>query len=286
MIRNQQVLLYHAPPSFYSQIARLVLEEKGVQYRTYIVMAGPPLYESYEPWYMKLNSGGTVPTLLIGDKVIDDSRTILYEVDAQFDGQALTPISPSAIDEMERWIEKAYSLPERILTYGTGKFRAIGARVNVKRKRALLKRRERYPELRAVYDSKLADINSFLTDSRSEAKVEALGKQYESALDELDAWLSTRPYICGASYSLADIVWTILVARQQMLKLSPLKNRPSLVEWYVRVKARDSFKRADVWDKFEPRKLLPIVLAKLKWHLLSVAFLLVALCALLIFLFR
>ena len=34
VMRNQQVLLYHAPPSFYSQIARLALEEKGVEYRT------------------------------------------------------------------------------------------------------------------------------------------------------------------------------------------------------------------------------------------------------------
>src|SRR5690606_9668171 len=149
-----------------------------------------------------------------------------------------------AIDEMEQWIEKAYSLSERVLTYGSGNFRAIGARVNIKRKRALLKRRERYPELRAAYDSKLADINSFLTDTENDAKVEALGKHYESALDELNAWLSNRPYICGASYSLADIVWTILVARQQMLKRSPLKNRPSLAEWYVRVKARDSFREA------------------------------------------
>src|SRR5690606_23636043 len=112
---------------------------------------------------------------------------------------------------------------------------------------------------------------------------EALGKQYESALDELDAWLSNRPYICGASYSLADIVWTILVARQQMLKLSPLTNRLSLTEWYARVKARDSFKRADVWEKFEPRKLLPIVLAKFKWHLLLVVFVLVAFSGLLVF---
>ena len=67
------VLLYHMPPSFYSQVARLVLEEKGVRWDGQIIWAGPPFCESYEPWYMALNPGGTVPTLVRGDQTLPDS---------------------------------------------------------------------------------------------------------------------------------------------------------------------------------------------------------------------
>lgn len=282
MAKEQRIILYHAPPSFYSQIARLVLAEKGIEYQSCILVAGPPLYETYEPWYIKLNSGGTVPTLVIGDTIIDDSRAILYAVDAQFEGPALIPVSPQAVDEMEHWIDKAYSLPERTLTYGTGRFRALGARINAKRRHALLERRKKYPELDAAYGAKLADIDSFLVDAATEETVHALEARYESSLDEIDTWLTNRPFICGADYSLADCVWTILVARQQMLGRSPLKARPSLARWYLAVKGRDSFSNADVWEKFHARKLVPIVLKKLKWHLLGAALVLVALVGLMV----
>ena len=43
-----EVILYHVPPSFYSQIARLALAEKGVARKSIHIAAGPPTFESYE----------------------------------------------------------------------------------------------------------------------------------------------------------------------------------------------------------------------------------------------
>src|SRR5690606_33883631 len=129
---------------------------------------------------------------------------------------------------------------------------------------------------------KLADIESFLVEAGTEETVQALKARYEFALNELDAWLTGRPFICGADYSLADCVWTILVARQHMLGRWPLKARPSLARWYARVKGRDSFSEADVWENFHGRKLVPIVLKKLKWRLLGAALVLAALGELLV----
>lgn len=268
-VKTQEVILHHAPPSFYSQIARLVLAEKGVLYQGRIAMAGPPLFETYQPWYMRLNPAGTVPTLVIGDEVLDDSRVILHEVDARFEGKPLTPSSPDAIREMERWIGEAYGLSERILTYGSARFRNMGARVNARRRKRLLRLRDRHPGLRAQYDAKLADIDAFMADAGNSAAVAALDARYDASLDALDAWLSDRRYICGASYSLADVVWTVLVARQLMLGRSALAARPSLAAWYGRVRERNAFREADVWERFNAWKLLPVMLSKLKWHLLA-----------------
>ena len=268
-VKTQEVVLHHAPPSFYSQVARLVLAEKGVRYRGRVAVAGPPLFETYQPWYMQLNPAGTVPTLVVGDEILDDSHVILREVDARFEGNPLTPSSPDAIDEMERWIGKAYGLSERVLTYGTGKFRTLGARVNARRRKALLRLRDRHPALRAQYEAKLADIDAFIADAGNAATVADVDQRYEASLDELDARLSDRPYICGASYSLADVVWTVLVARQLMLGRAALAGRPSLAAWYGRVKERGSFREADVWERFDAWKLLPVMLTKLKRPLLA-----------------
>ena len=61
--------LYHVPPSFYSQVARLVLTEKQIAYRAVAAVPGPPNFGTYRPWYMRLNPMGTVPTLVRGDEV-------------------------------------------------------------------------------------------------------------------------------------------------------------------------------------------------------------------------
>ena len=43
-------VLYHVPPSFYSQIVRLALAEKGIAYDSQYVIPGPASYETYAPW--------------------------------------------------------------------------------------------------------------------------------------------------------------------------------------------------------------------------------------------
>ena len=81
-----EVTLYHFPPSYFSQIARLVLAEKGVAWRSKFIAPGPPIFESYKPWYMRLNSGGTVPTLVHRSHCIPETIDIVRYVDAAFDG--------------------------------------------------------------------------------------------------------------------------------------------------------------------------------------------------------
>jgi glutathione S-transferase len=253
------VVLFHAPPSFYSQIARLTLVEKGVPFEKRVVMAGPPLNDAYDPWYLKLNPMGTVPTLVDGDDVFADSRHIL---DRYF---------PDQDDEVRRWVDLAYSIPERTLTYGRGPVQKVGARVNGMRRRAVEKRRAKHPDMRAIYDAKLADLEAFTRDTADPAAVEGLWQRLRSALDELDAALAARAFITGDDYTAADVVWTVAVARQIMNGDDPLAGRPSLAKWYGRMKARPSWTGASVWDRFHPSEMARAAFSKLKWHLLAAA---------------
>jgi len=87
--------------------------------------------------------------------------------------------------------------------------------------------------------------------------LERAGRLYEQG--ELDRALRDREWVAGATYSLADALWTVAIARHKVLELHPLQGRPALTAWYRRVKARPSFDSADVWERVKPLKMLAMV---------------------------
>lgn len=260
--------LHHVPPSYYSQVARLVLVEKGVEFRGQLVAAGPPLFESYAPTYMRLNPGGTVPTLVDGERVVPDSRAILEYVDANFEGPPLTPEDPDERARMDELIAAMYDISIRELSYGSiGK---LGTRMNGLRAANLRKRAAANPDMREVYEAKLRDIEGFSQGAQDRAHVDAIRAELGERLDRLDAELEQREFMAGRSYSLADVAWTVCVARLRALGLEPLAGREHLREWYERMKARPSFAAADVWERMKPRRILALVLTKLWPQILAV----------------
>ena len=263
------IQLYTVPPSFYSQIARLVLAEKEVAHKQVVVAPGPPTYETYRPWYMRLNPMGTVPTLVVDGQAIDDSRKILHFVDREFEGVALFPTDTDQRATVERWVEEAYQIPERVLAYGMDKLKKMGARTNRNRLKTLRKWRHKSPDMHAIYDGKIADIESFLHNTHDTEHVEAAWAATRQRLDWVNQQLEERAFCCGAAYTAADLVWTVTVARQVMLGCEPFAGRPALAAWFTRMQARPSYDKADIWTRFKPEVMIPVLLSKFRWPLLA-----------------
>jgi glutathione S-transferase len=205
---------------------------------------------------------------VVEGKVIDDSRKILKFVDQEFEGVVLFPTDEEHRTEVERWVEEAYQTPERVLAYGMGKLKSMGARTNRSRLKALRKWRNKTPDMRDIYDGKIADIESFLRDTHNADHVESAWTATRQRLDWADQHLRDRQFCCGDAYTAADVVWTVTVARQQMLGCAPFEGRPALQAWFLRMRARPSYAKADVWARFKPEVMLPVLLFKFKWHLL------------------
>ena len=260
--------LYHVPPSFYSQVARLVLTEKQIAYRAAAAVPGPPNFGTYRPWYMRLNPMGTVPTLVRGDEVLDDSRKIMELAGATPEGPSLRPSDAHALAEMERWVDDAYAISERVLAYGSDRMQRMGLRVNAGRRRALVSWRDKAPELAEVYTAKLADLDRFMADAADADTVKAQLDALGSRLDTLNEALHDRDFICGDDYSLADVIWTVTVARKIMMGHDVFASRPHLHRWFQRMRARPSFDAADVWTRFKPHKMIPIALREFRRHLI------------------
>ena len=79
------------------------------------------------------------------------------------------------------------------------------------------------------------------------AKDEAFGKVI-TVLDHLEEKLKEGDFLCGGSYTLADAVFTCLLARLGMIKLleEELRSRHKLASWWGRMASRPSFEKAGV----------------------------------------
>ena len=67
------LVLISSPPSFFSQLARLAVIEKGVKWKIHSFNHGHT-FTHLTPWYMQnINPGGVVPVMLVKDP--DGPRT-------------------------------------------------------------------------------------------------------------------------------------------------------------------------------------------------------------------
>ncbi len=258
----QEVTLYHMPNSFYSQIARVALAEKGVGWRSKWIAAGPPTYESYKPWYMRLNPGGTVPTLVHDGQVVPVSFAIARYADAHFEGPPLIPSDQGEQAEMEHWIEKLGSISVRELSYGDENYARAGAWLNRSRIRNLKRRERKNRDLADIYRAKRRSIEEENSHMADPGHMELLRATLKAAFDEIESTLAKNPWVGGEQYSLADAFWTVAVAHFILLKLDPLAGRPALEAWYARAKARPSFETAEIWESQRIGAILRIVLGK------------------------
>lgn len=257
------VVLFHFWPSLCSQKVRLALAEKGVVYEGRLVNIGPPL-ENYDPDYVRLNPGAVVPTLVVDGEVICDSMRIMHEVDHRFDGPSLLPDEPIVREQVERLLRLQNEFPFREYSYGTlqGFLRLMTRGSMRMRQRRLRRMRARAPDLAAAYDRKLADLANWDRTIRDRAAIDDIERRAEALLDELEAALAEHPFLGGTHYSLADVAWTIILARLHMAghqRWWESGRRPRVAAWVERMRARPSYRAATVWDRLHPDVMVPLV---------------------------
>lgn len=255
MTADQSPLLYHAAPSYFSMIARLALTEAGIPFQARAIDIHRRR-ENQAPWYVRLNPQMTVPTLVLGERVLPDSRLIL---DHAFPGHGEGP--------QAALVDLLYGYPVDAFTFSwLMRWNPVARRV-VPRKLArirddMLALAAENPDLAETYRRRAA-----LFDERATAFAEppsrrwpALLARAELMLDAIAQELDGRPLLGGERFGAADTVATVFLARMQFCGQRRLvEARPALAVYRDRVRARDSYTRADIWDRFGPGLLLRLV---------------------------
>jgi len=248
-------LLYHAAPSHYSMIARLALVEAGCDFTGRIVDIHRAR-ENQEPWYVRLNPEMTVPTLVLGEEVLPDSRLILRHL--------FPNAEEGAAGEL---LDRLYRFPVDVFTFTwLMRWNPI-ARFMIPRKLAriraqMLQLADANPDLADLYRARAAVFDHRVTEFSQPPgpRWTPLRAQVRDLLAILEAALPGQAFLSGPTLGATDVVATVFLARLHFCRQGGmLSDFPAVAEYWRRMRGRDSFARADVWDRLHPRLLLKLV---------------------------
>jgi tetrachloro-p-hydroquinone reductive dehalogenase len=238
-----QLTLYHYPMSICSQKVRLCLAELQLPYEALVVDIGFGL-ENFEPWYVRLNPAGVVPTLRDGQRIVTDSAKILHYL-ALRSGAGL-PRDARQRAEAERWVGVADAIPLHAISYSRGGI-PKGDELLEKRLARITELRACNPTLADTYDALHARVSKLRASAQSFRDSGTAVQELEEHLDELSGVVGSNAFVASDTYSIADVMWTVTLARVDMLGLhAQLKARPAVAAYYQRVSERPSFAAASI----------------------------------------
>ena len=142
----EQPLLYHYILSFGSQLARLALTEKGVDWRGRSVDIGPA-HQNYSPWFMNISPDGEVPLLVHDQEYIKGGFGIAKYINRRFVGPVLIPRNPQEESVCEKWVRAVEHFPVQLFSYAVAPgVLGLVARSSYRRSFALLKAGQDVPQ--------------------------------------------------------------------------------------------------------------------------------------------
>lgn len=241
-------ILYYNPGSVFSNIAILLLCEKGIQDQ----FEFRPLQmgvDNIAPWYIQMNPKGQVPTLVHAGKAIPDSLNIARHIDECFGiSPVLSTRDANVLSIVEKWRQV------RVLSLVAGKKTAtqdVGALKGTlqESRQTVIRNIEEHPELEEQYKIRLSihdDRTKILIDHDTyllhKASLASLFNELEFNLQENNGHL-----LSNKIRSVADIYVTgILYWLISKLDKDTLKDRPIIQSYYLKQSSRPSFIRAFV----------------------------------------
>ncbi len=244
--------LYHFNNSVCSQKIRMVLREKGVDDWESVevdLFTG----KQFDPEYLKLNPKGVVPTLVHDGRVVTESTLIAEYLDEVFPDPPLKPA-----DAFDRSQMRLYS---KACDEGLHQGVAVMSYSAMFMERLRRMPPEQVKEhLSRILDLERRDRQTAVYELGVDAPHVYRGTvAYEKTFQKMDKALADgRDWLAGGIWSLAEINLAVYVSRLDYMNLLDvwIGDRPKVIAWYDRVKARPCFKtevvdwvREDEWDE-------------------------------------
>lgn len=242
-------------------IARLALVERGVPFESVSVDIHRRA-QQLAPDYARLNPNLTVPTLQVDGRVLSQSRDILLFAFGT---------TEAALDDATRgWLDRHYAFPIEELTFGwllswNPLARPAVRRTLVATEKRLHQLATEHADLADVYARRAEVFAGRIKTFDPEGVVAMFGERKRAAFELLDALddalADGRESLLPGGHGPADVVWTVFLARMGFVRLdAEIARRARLARYAKAVKARPSFREADVWDRLSPLKLIKQVL--------------------------
>lgn len=242
-------LSYHYfPASHWSRVISLALAEKDLEPERHVVDIRNNA--TLEPEYMRLNPRGVVPTLVDDGTVVWDSLRIA----AHLDGVGGPRLHRRDDPTHARWMDTLEDFRLMHLSYSVWVLGHKGERsadILADKIARATKYAEQYPDLREAYARKAAFFEQFSRELHDDAYMERCLADSQSTLDAMERAVTSRPWLGGEEYGLADAIATSILYRiVDLQRLHGWHSDPEdpLRQYYDRLCARASFAKVFLDD--------------------------------------
>ncbi len=208
---------------------------------------------------MKLNPKGVIPTLEYRNgttKVLTDSADIIRFIASLSQGNALLPEGESAHQLLDKLINLANDIDLQILSYARHPSMEKSEKILIARITKSRLMAEQYPELSINYDVCAERSEKSKTFRVDKAHIENVEKSALSAITFAENQLQNNNFLLGNTYTLADVIWTVVLSRLDLLGYSSWLDKdyfPQIARYYLSMQQRKSYTLAQVqnewWDK-------------------------------------
>ena len=258
MSRPVSVTTHTCDISICSMICRVAVEEHKVPNLTHKNVDIECSMENYEPDFVKMQPTMTVPCMQYGGETIGDSKDIMYFLSEKHPDAGLYPADQKgAIDTFLNLFYSKFGFIARF-TFGNWIHKSediknfIGRGKNEKSIEKLKKLISEHPELKEIAGKKLASKQKFdFVGFMSTVNLVAMDASMKEVLDAMEASLEQSAYVCGDSYTLADIAATAFLARIHIVKDETMFGPNTVKYWNEKLKTRPSFQAGYVLWKWE-----------------------------------
>ena len=225
--------LYNFPMSTCSQKVRIVLAEKGLEWKDHRIESGDHL----KPEYLKLNPNGVVPTLVHDGVPVIDSSVICEYLDEVFPVNSTTPPDAMGRAQMRAWLRYIEEVPTPAVRYPSFNRVLVRHMQNLSRE-AFASAADQRP-LRKHFYHRMGQTGFPREDLN--AAFEELGNAYRRVEQALET--GGGPWVLGAQFTLVDVCLVPTFDRMDDLGYADMWRRslPLVTAWWERIKACPSY---------------------------------------------
>ena len=275
---DNDICLYYFEHSSPSRKVLIALREKNVEFRK--IKIDLLKKEQHERWYLeKINPRGEVPVLKHGDKLIVESSSIMQYIDENLGNtrNRLYPVGKHVASKVSHYVKLFDSIPTFPLTYGAVVFHTDKVTSILRWPYCSEDVRESFRQV--IYDAspnlriRASEVTDLPAGKILAEKADAFDEKIKPIFDNLGKYLSLLervgeildkveielskedrlgPWLCGASYTAADVSFSCLLLRLYQIGLDEQMwkegTRPNISVYQDMAFRRNSVKIASEWE--------------------------------------